>query len=96
MEPSLILLMGLRDIKAKRVRMVQEENLETDTLRILRAVRFATVLDFKIESKTLEACKRVIHEQHEGKLPLPAWERVAEELDKIIMSQKSSLRFSFA
>ncbi len=84
---------GYKDLKSKIIRMVQPENLSADPLRVLRAVRFATVLGFKLEPSTLQACKDVIHHQHQGNLVLPAWERIAEEMDKIILSERPASGF---
>jgi poly(A) polymerase len=84
---------GQDDIKSKRVRMVRAENLFSDPLRVLRAVRFATMLGFKLEPRTLQVCKEVIQQQLEGKLSIPAWERIAEELDNILLSEQAALGF---
>jgi poly(A) polymerase len=84
---------GQDDIKLKRVRMVGAENLFSDPLRVLRAVRFATTLNFKLEPRTLQVCREVIQQQLEGKLSIPAWERVAEALDKILLSERAALGF---
>jgi putative nucleotidyltransferase with HDIG domain len=59
-----------------------------DPLRMLRAIRFATQLDFKIEYKSLEAilenCER---------LKIISQERISDELNKIILSKTPSRGF---
>lgn len=49
--------LGLSDLKHRLVRSVgnPKDRFEEDALRILRAFRFASVLDFKIEAETLKA-----------------------------------------
>jgi len=81
---------GVKDIKAKIIRCVGDANerFSEDGLRPLRAVRFASQLGFKIEKNTLEAIN--------GALSISAkvsWERVREEIDKIISSAVPSLGF---
>lgn len=74
---------GRDDIKNKIVRAVgrPEERFYEDALRMMRAVRFATTLGFKIEAKTLEA----INKNH-GFLQAISKERVRDEFLKIINS----------
>ncbi len=56
-----------------------------DPLRMMRAIRFATQLDFFIE----ETCLRAISSQHE-RLKIISMERIVEELHKIMASPKPS------
>ncbi|MCL2809387.1 MAG: HD domain-containing protein [Treponema sp.] len=81
---------GLKDIKAKIIRCVGDANerFNEDGLRPLRAARFAAQLNYKIEKNTLEAIN--------GALAVSAkvsWERVREEIDKILASAVPSLGF---
>lgn len=50
------------DLKAKRVRIIgnPEARFQEDPIRILRAIRFANKLDFKIESKTKAAIPKLV------------------------------------
>ena len=73
---------GQRDLKRRSLRMVSEQNLRDDPLRLLRAARLATTLDFKLEPQTREAVRRLAAEG----LPLPASERVGAELNALLMS----------
>jgi poly(A) polymerase len=86
-------LSGRQDLQAKQVRMVSRGNLHADPLRTLRAVRFATQLDFNIEAETEQEVHEVLKLQREKVLPLPAWERVKEELEKIISSERAGFGF---
>jgi len=81
---------GDKDIKAKIIRCVGEaaHRFSEDGLRPMRAVRFAAQLGFQIEQKTLDAIP--------GVLPVCAkvsWERVRDEIDKILASAQPSLGF---
>lgn len=54
---------GLRDLKEGNIRAVgiAEERFHEDALRMMRAVRFASQLDFAIEKNTLEAIRHNAH-----------------------------------
>ncbi|MGL4610271.1 MAG: CCA tRNA nucleotidyltransferase [Trueperaceae bacterium] len=86
-------LEGQQDLQAKTIRMISGANLHADPLRPLRAVRFATQLSFDIESVTEEKILEVVKLQREQKLPMPALERVKEELEKIISTERAGLGF---
>ncbi len=66
---------GLSDLDAKMIRMSSAQSLVEDPLRILRAFRFASQLDFRIDPET----RRAIEEYRES-LESVAAERVANEL----------------
>ena len=70
---------GLNDLKNKVIRAVgvPEKRFQEDKLRILRAVRFASVYDLKIERKTLQAVKNSAPDIHQI-----SKERVENELEK--------------
>ena len=59
-----------------------------DPLRMMRAIRFACQLKFKIDEGTLEAIK-----QFRKRLEIVSNERIIGELNKIIMSSKPSIGF---
>ena len=59
-----------------------------DPLRMMRAVRFATQLGFYIDPDTLDAIER-----NKQRLEIISKERIADELNKIILSPKPSIGF---
>lgn len=77
------LLNGVEDLNNRVIKMIgePENRLKDDPLRILRAIRFATVLDFEIDSKLMIALKNnsFLVKNLSGK-------RIREELDKILSS----------
>ncbi len=75
---------GLTDLKARRIRMVSEENLRADPVRLLRAFRHAALLGFEIEAPTKAAIT-----QHAGQIKHTAGERVREELIKLLACPQS-------
>ena len=72
---------GRRDLSAKIIRCVgePEQRFEEDALRILRALRFAAVYDFEIESDTALALRKMAPD-----LKRIAGERIREELLKLL------------
>ena len=78
---------GQKDLKGKLIRAVgkAEDRFSEDALRILRAVRFATTLDFEIEKKTIEAIKK-----NSLWLQAISKERIRDELLKIIMAERAA------
>ena len=77
---------GLNDINNKIVRCVgdPDKRFYEDALRIIRALRFASVLGFKIETETAESIKRNAH-----LLKNISAERVNAELTKLICGQNA-------
>ena len=77
------LLNGKKDIDNRIIRVVGNTNkkLSEDALRILRALRFATTLNFKLDSKLIEGIKKY------GYLVKNlSYDRKKSELDKIFAS----------
>jgi tRNA nucleotidyltransferase/poly(A) polymerase len=83
---------GLADIKNKIIRVTDQSNsriiFDQDPLRILRAVRQSLQLGFNIESKTYNAMK--VSAQ---RIKIVSHERIRNELDKILVEEKSSKAF---
>ncbi len=77
---------GMQDLKAKIIRSVGDprKRFEEDALRIMRAARFSTELNFEIELQT----SRAIVEKA-GLLEMIAKERIRDELVKILMSERA-------
>ncbi len=82
---------GRDDLLRRLVRAVGDpkERFREDPLRLLRAVRLATELEFRVESKTLETISMMA-----GQLDAVAPERIREELVKILLSQRPSVGFN--
>ena len=57
-----------------------------DPLRMIRAIRFATQLNFTIVPESIESIKR-----NRGRLEILSRERIAEELNKILLAPKPSI-----
>jgi poly(A) polymerase/tRNA nucleotidyltransferase (CCA-adding enzyme) len=74
---------GEADLKKKIIRAVGDPDtrFKEDALRLMRAVRFASELGFKIDEETAEAIKR-----NSALLGEIALERIRDELAKLIMS----------
>ncbi len=78
---------GQEDLKKRIVRAVgkAEDRFAEDALRMMRAVRFASVLDFTIDKKTADAIKK-----NAPWMKAISKERIRDELLKIIMSDNAS------
>lgn len=57
-----------------------------DPLRMIRAIRFATQLNFTIVPESIESIKR-----NKGRLEILSRERIAEEMNKILLAPKPSI-----
>ncbi|MEX2010385.1 MAG: CCA tRNA nucleotidyltransferase [Parcubacteria group bacterium] len=84
---------GREDIKKGLIRTVgsPDERLSEDALRILRALRFASELNFAIESETLIAI-----EKHKHLLEKISKERIRDEFIKIVASPAPSIALGLA
>ena len=78
---------GRADLEKRVLRMVSRDNLWADPLRALRGVRLAAGLGFGLEPRTSAAVRELAEAQRSGDVPLPAWERVGEELNRLLMSK---------
>tara|TARA_B100000508_G_scaffold141026_1_gene145297 strand:+ start:82129 stop:83613 length:1485 start_codon:yes stop_codon:yes gene_type:complete len=81
---------GIEDLENGLIRtpLEPEKTYSDDPLRMLRAIRFATQLNFTIENKSLEAIK-----ENAERLQIISAERINDELNKIILSDKPSRGF---
>lgn len=81
---------GLGDLEAKLIRTPLDPNVtfSDDPLRMMRAIRFASQLNFRIEEETFLA----ISKQAE-RITIVSKERITDELNKIILSDKPSVGF---
>jgi poly(A) polymerase len=81
---------GLEDLKNRIVRTPREpgKTFSDDPLRMMRAVRFATQLNFRIEDNTYQALT-----ENARRLKIISRERITDELNKIIMAPQPSKGF---
>lgn len=79
---------GLEDLEAKRIITPLEpsKTFSDDPLRMLRGVRFASQLGFRIEQQTLIGIRDCAE-----RLEIISWERIATELNKILLSPRPSV-----
>jgi len=82
---------GIKDLKAQIIRtpIDPETTFDDDPLRMMRAIRFATQLGFSIDEGTWYAIKKMA-----PRIEIISKERIAEELQKIVLSPKPSIGFS--
>ena len=81
---------GIQDLENKIIRtpLDPEITYSDDPLRMMRAIRFATQLDFVIEDKSLEAITK-----NNYRIEIITKERIVVELNKILESNKPSKGF---
>jgi len=77
------LINGMEDIKSKTINVIGNcaIKFKEDPLRMLRAIRFMTVLDFKLSDEVLLQIK-----QNVELIKTLSYNRIKEELDKILLS----------
>lgn len=81
---------GVNDIKNKIIRTphAPDSTFSDDPLRMIRAIRFAAQLNYHIEENTFVAIFR-----NKARIEIVSKERITEEIQKIILSQKPSIGF---
>lgn len=81
---------GQKDLEEKVIRTPLDPDItfSDDPLRMMRAIRFATQLDFQIQPETFTSIKR-----NAVRISIISQERVTDELNKIILSKKPSIGF---
>lgn len=81
---------GLKDLENKILRtpLSPDVTYSDDPLRMLRAIRFATQLNFTIEAKSLEAIS-----ENASRIKIISGERIVDELNKILSTEKPSIGF---
>lgn len=67
-----------------------DETFSDDPLRMMRAIRFATQLDFKISAEALNAIKT-----NKKRISIVSKERITDELNKIILAAVPSIGFKY-
>ena len=83
---------GLADLEQKLIRTPQNplETFSDDPLRMMRAIRFASQLNFAIDEAALTAIKTLVERMH-----IVSQERITDELNKIILSPTPSIGFNY-
>lgn len=79
---------GISDIENKIIRTPLEpsQTYSDDPLRMMRAIRFASTLNFKIEDRSLESLKTEAE-----RIRIVSMERIMVEFNKIMLSEKPSV-----
>ncbi|WP_336958508.1 CCA tRNA nucleotidyltransferase [Chryseobacterium contaminans] len=79
---------GIEDLEKEILRTPLEpaQTYSDDPLRMMRAVRFASTLNFTIEENSLEAIK-----QEAERIKIVSMERIMVEFNKIMLSEKPSI-----
>lgn len=82
---------GIEDLKNKIIRTPLNPDItySDDPLRMLRAIRFASQLEFTIEKNSLEAITR-----NSKRIKIISTERIVDELNKILLSDTPSKGFA--
>lgn len=81
---------GLNDLENKIIRTPLDPNItySDDPLRMMRAIRFASQLGFTIEENSFNAISK-----NKQRIKIVSKERITDELNKIILSDKPSVGF---
>ena len=79
---------GINDIKKRIIRTPLEpsQTYSDDPLRMMRAIRFAATLNFKIEENSLASIKKEVE-----RIRIVSMERIMVEFNKIMLSEKPSV-----
>lgn len=82
---------GIQDLKKQLVRTPVDplQTFDDDPLRMMRAIRFATELQFDIEEQTYKGIEEMAE-----RINIISKERIIEELNKIVMAPKPSIGFA--
>jgi putative nucleotidyltransferase with HDIG domain len=83
---------GVNDLEKKLIRTPLDpvDTFSDDPLRMMRAIRFATQLDFTISTDAIEAIKK-----NSERIKIVSAERITDELNKIILARKPSIGFIY-
>jgi poly(A) polymerase len=81
---------GLKDLREGIIRTPLEPGItySDDPLRMMRAIRFATQLNFTIEERSLSAISA-----NKERIRIVSMERITDEMNKIILAPKPSVGF---
>src|SRR5690606_17637730 len=81
---------GMEDLEQKIIRTPLDPDVtfSDDPLRMMRCIRFATQLNFTIDSSTFDAIGR-----NKERIKIISYERITDELNKIILAPRPSVGF---
>lgn len=81
---------GIADLENKLIRTPLDpvETFSDDPLRIMRAIRFASQLNFRIDDAAIKAIKA-----NTSRISIVSQERITDEMNKVILSPKPSVGF---
>lgn len=81
---------GMEDLKNKILRTPLNPDItySDDPLRMMRAIRFATQLGFRIENESFDSIRR-----NADRIKIVSQERIMDELNKIVMTDTPSVGF---
>jgi poly(A) polymerase len=81
---------GIDDLNKKIIRTPLDPDItfSDDPLRMMRAIRFSTQLDFEIQPETLQSISK-----NRDRINIISGERIIDEINKIMMSDKPSVGF---
>ena len=81
---------GLKDLEQKIIKTPLDPDItySDDPLRMMRGIRFASQLDFEFENKSFESITK-----NKDRISIISGERIVEELNKILMTEKPSKGF---
>ena len=81
---------GVADLENKLLKTPLDPDItySDDPLRMMRAIRFATQLNFEIESESLSSIAK-----NKDRINIISGERIVDELNKILSSEKPSIGF---
>ncbi|TRX66111.1 CCA tRNA nucleotidyltransferase [Carboxylicivirga sp. M1479] len=81
---------GIEDMENEIIRTPLEPGItfSDDPLRMMRAIRFATQLNFRIDETTFTGIKA-----QKDRIDIVSGERIADELNKIVMAERPSIGF---
>ncbi|MFA6946781.1 MAG: HD domain-containing protein [Pedobacter sp.] len=83
---------GVKDLENKLIRTPLDPvvTFSDDPLRMMRAIRFATQLDFTIDQEAIAAI-----EQNSERIKIVSTERITDEINRIILAKKPSTGFIY-